>query len=82
MLAAGVPITLSPDDPAPLGYASVTFDWWLAFVAWDIDLAGLKQLALNSIAHSALLPPQRAQLAVTWRREWAQFIRVYAANLI
>ena len=81
MLAAGVPITLSPDDPAPLGYTSVTFDWWLAFVAWDIDLAGLKQLALNSIAHSALLPPQRAQLTVIWQREWASFIHAYAATL-
>lgn len=78
MLAAGVPITLSPDDPAPLGYPSVTYDWWLAFVAWELDLAGLKQLALNSIIHSALLPPQRAQLTALWQREWDKFIDAYA----
>ena len=81
MLAAGVPITLSPDDPAPLGYSSVTYDWWLAFVAWELDLAGLKQLALNSIDHSALPPHERAQLKAMWAREWAAFVDEYVADM-
>ena len=30
LLAAGVPITINPDDPAPLRYSSVVYDWWYA----------------------------------------------------
>merc|ERR1711998_71349 len=54
LFSAGVPIVLSSDDPAALGYANVSNDWLLAFMAWDLDLAGLKRLALNSIVYSAL----------------------------
>jgi adenosine deaminase CECR1 len=28
MLAAGVPITISSDDPGLMGYESVVLDWW------------------------------------------------------
>lgn len=75
MMAAGVPLTISPDDPAVLGYSSVTHDWWLAFVSWELDLAGLKQLAVNSIEHSALNPARRKALYNTWERLWDDWVR-------
>lgn len=75
MMAAGVPLTISPDDPAVLGYSSVTHDWWLAFVSWEIDLVGLKQLAVNSIEHSALDSVRRIQLYNTWERLWNDWVR-------
>ena len=28
LLEAGVAITISPDDPGPLGYDGVSYDWW------------------------------------------------------
>lgn len=36
---AGLPLTLSPDDPAALGYDDVAHDWFAAFASWDVDLA-------------------------------------------
>merc|ERR1711990_977915 len=74
MLAEGVPITLSPDDPAPLGYSSVSFDWWIAYVAWELDLSGLKQIALNSIEYSAQTPEGKAILAASFKAAWAKWI--------
>jgi adenosine deaminase CECR1 len=74
MLTAGVPLTLSPDDPAPLGYDSVTYDWWVAVVAWEIDLVGVKQLALNSIRFSALDSKGKAVLNASFAAAWAKWI--------
>merc|ERR1712146_230256 len=80
MMAAGVPLTISPDDPAVLGYNSVTHDWWLAFVSWELDLVGLKQLAVNSIEHSALDSARRRKLYNTWERLWNDWVRTGCSN--
>lgn len=74
LLAQGVPITISPDDPAPLGYDTVAYDWWLAYVAWELDLRGLKQLALNSIQYSALDSAGKKQLSEVFKVAWAAFV--------
>jgi len=74
LLAAGLPITISPDDPGPLGYGSVAFDWWQAYVAWDVDLASLKRMARNSIAHSLAGDSERALLMQAWEASWAAWI--------
>jgi hypothetical protein len=51
-IAEGLPMTLSPDDPALWGAHGVSYDWAAAFVSFDAraGLATLKQLAMNSIA--------------------------------
>lgn len=48
-LHEGLPVSINPDDPGFWGYEGVTLDYVYAFLAWDLDLADLKQLALNSI---------------------------------
>jgi adenosine deaminase CECR1 len=75
MLAAGVPITINPDDPAILGYESVAFDWFEAFVAWDLDLSSLKQLAINSITHSAMTNPEKGIAMKTFAKMWDSWIK-------
>ena len=44
LLAMGVPITLNPDDNAPLGYDDIEYDWIEAFISWNLNLSSLKQL--------------------------------------
>ena len=36
------------------GYNSFTVDWYEVFMAWGLDLAELKQLAMNSLRYSSL----------------------------
>jgi len=79
MLAAGVPITISPDDPAPLGYGTVAFDWFQAYVSWELDLRGLKQIALNSIKYSSLPQEGKNGLLVSFSKAWSAFIQAQDA---
>lgn len=49
LIHAGVPIALSSDDPGFFNYHGVTLDYVYAFLSWDLNLADLKKLALNSL---------------------------------
>lgn len=50
-IAEGLPVTISPDDPALWGAHGVSYDWAAAYLSFDTraGLATLKQLALNSL---------------------------------
>ena len=71
---AGIPVVLAPDDP---GVTRHTFshDYYEAFMAWDLDLRELKQLALNSLLHSAMGPEEKQRALDVWRKRWAEFVR-------
>ncbi|KAK3289113.1 hypothetical protein CYMTET_3441 [Cymbomonas tetramitiformis] len=75
LMANGVSITISPDDPGPFGYESVVYDWWMAFVAWDADLATLKKLALNSITYSAMSDVEKQISTAIWQQRWDEFVQ-------
>lgn len=61
LLAQGVPISLNSDDPGFYGYEGVTLDYVYAFLAWDLDLRDLKQLALNAIKYSSVEEETKAK---------------------
>ncbi len=37
-----VPFSIASDDPGVFGYSGTSYDWWMASVAWQLDLVGLK----------------------------------------
>ena len=45
---------MSPDDQGFWNAKGVTLDYVMAFVAWDLNLADLKQLALNSLEYASI----------------------------
>lgn len=53
LIAQGVQISLSSDDPLFFGYSGVTLDYLVATLAWQLDLKDLKQLALNGLKYSS-----------------------------
>jgi len=53
-LHAGLPVAICSDDPGFWGYDGLTLDYVYAFLAWDLDLADLKQLAINSLTYSSV----------------------------
>jgi adenosine deaminase CECR1 len=71
---AGIPVVLSPDDPG-LTRHTFSHDFYEAFVAWELELRDLKQLALSSIVHSAMGPEEKARARAAWERRWAAFVR-------
>ena len=79
-LRRGVPCVLSSDDPAIFGSAGLSHDFWEAFMAWGLDLADLKQLALNSIRYSARTLAEKRAARARWETRWVAFIRDLVAE--
>jgi adenosine deaminase len=59
VLPAGLPVSISPDDPGFMGYEGVTLDYTYAFLSWDLDIADLKKLCLNSIQYGTLTEQEK-----------------------
>ncbi|EFA84902.1 adenosine deaminase-related growth factor [Heterostelium album PN500] len=75
LLNQGLPVTISPDDPAIYGYSGLTYDFYEVVTAWGLDLLRIKQLVLNSLKHSAYYNNTEKNLALTsWAKKWNTFI--------
>lgn len=53
-LHQGIPVSISPDDPGFYDYEGVVLDYVYAFLAWELDLADLKKLCLNSLEFASI----------------------------
>ncbi len=73
-LNAGIPVVLSPDDPG-LTRHTLSHDFYEACLAWELDLRDLKQLAIDSLLHSAMGPEEKARARAAWETRWAGFVR-------
>ncbi|CAF1279676.1 unnamed protein product [Adineta steineri] len=71
---SGIPIVLAGDDPGSFGYNQLTVDFYLATMAWSLNLADLKQFAWNSIEYSSLPSNRKNQGFQKWRNQWDLFI--------
>ena len=71
----GIPIVLGADDPGTFGYDNFTIDWYEVFMGWGVDLADMKQIALNSLIYSGMSESQKAD-AINGRftPKWNTFI--------
>ena len=71
---AGIPIVLAGDDPGSFGFNQLTVDFYLATMAWGLNLADLKQFAWNSIEFSSISPLRKIQGLKKWKSQWNFFI--------
>jgi adenosine deaminase CECR1 len=73
-LRRGVQCVLSSDDPALIGNHGLSYDFWEAFMAWNLHVPALKQLAENSLTSSAMTDAEREVALVHWRQKWKAWI--------
>jgi len=71
---SGIPIVLAGDDPGSFGYNQLTVDFYMATMAWSLNLADLKQFALNSIQYSSLPNNTKNDGFQKWKNQWDLFI--------
>lgn len=71
----GIPVVICSDDPLFLENYSLVDDWFAAIVAFDLDLADVKQLCLNSILYSGLSNDEKKKLLKNWNNKWSEFIK-------
>ena len=74
MLHYGVPISISPDDPTFFDYEGVTLDYVYAFIAWELDIADLKKLCLNSLEHASITEEEKGVLKIFFEQRWKRFL--------
>ena len=73
-LNRGVPCVIGNDDPGILGNDGLSYDFWEAIMAWDLDLRAVKQLALNSLVYSAMNDAEKTAAVDRWEESWDQWI--------
>jgi adenosine deaminase CECR1 len=81
-LREGVTCVVSSDDPGVFGNNGLSFDFWEALMAWDLDLADLKRLALNSIEYSAMTKVEKHNARTRWETKWDRFIHDLASRSV
>ncbi|NIF06594.1 adenosine kinase [Chryseobacterium sp. Tr-659] len=75
LLSNGVQCSINSDDPSVYGYDGLSYDFWAAFVYWELDMKALKKLVFNSINYSSLNDNERKQALVYLNKEWDHFIQ-------
>lgn len=73
-LKQGVACVLGSDDPMLFKTSGLSYDFWEAIMAWNLDLADIKQLCMNSIIYSSLDPEEKKQAMASWEKAWAAFV--------
>jgi adenosine deaminase-related growth factor len=70
---SGLPVVICPDGPG-IWKGTFSYDFYMAFMAWGLDLKCLKQLAMNSLIYSAMDPEEKEKALEFWREKWEEFI--------
>lgn len=70
-----LPVSISNDDPGFWGIdASVSYDWYVSVLAWDLSISGIKQLALDSIIFSSASLTDRVEMVLQWQKDWNDWV--------
>lgn len=75
MLSNGIQCSINSDDPAVYGYEGLSYDFWMAYVSWELDLKALKKLVFNSINYSSLNTNEKKQSLESLNRQWNDFVQ-------
>lgn len=75
LLSNGVQCSINSDDPSVYGYEGLNYDFWVAFVSWELDVKALKKLVFNSINYSSLDENEKKESLVYLNKQWDGFIQ-------
>ena len=53
-LRNGIQCSVNSDDPGVFGYQGLTYDFFMIYMAWELNLKAIKKLVFNSIRYAAL----------------------------
>ena len=56
------------------GYEGLSYDFFMVFVAWELDLKAIKKLVFNSIKYATLEENQKALSLKQLEKKWNLFV--------
>lgn len=74
-LRRGLAVALCSDDPVFQEHEALVDDFFAATVSWNLTVADIKQLCMNSITYSGLDGASRRRMLKTWSGCWNDFVR-------
>ena len=78
---SGVPIVICGDDPGAFGYNDLSVDYYLAYMAWGIDVHDLRVLANNSIKYSMASDEIKLEGLRKFENEWSMFVNRMSSEI-
>jgi adenosine deaminase CECR1 len=79
-LNRGVQCVLASDDPLVFGNDGLTYDFWQAFMSWNLGLGSLKKLARNSLEYSSMSCDEKMAAITQWSKRWDGWIASVVTN--
>lgn len=68
-------VSINNDDPGFWDIdAIVSYDWYVAVLAWELSLGAIKQMAIDSIVHCGASTQQKGKMLVHWFESWEAWI--------
>ncbi|PKF73967.1 adenosine kinase [Chryseobacterium sp. PMSZPI] len=74
LLSNGIQCSINSDDPSVYGYEGLSYDFWVAFVYWELNVKSLKKLVFNSIDYSSMNESEKKQAVDYLNKEWNSFV--------
>ncbi|WP_262486775.1 amidohydrolase family protein [Chryseobacterium indologenes] len=75
LLSHGIQCSINSDDPSVYGYEGLSYDFWTAFVYWELDVKALKKLVFNSINYSSLNNKEKETAIAHLNTQWNDFVQ-------
>ena len=79
-LQRGLQGTLGSDDPALFGTEGLTDDYFVAYLAWNLDLRSVKKLIINSINYGGMPSGEKEIHLAAFTEKWDLFIEDVVSN--
>lgn len=73
-LKRGLPVVIASDDPLFFENKTLTDDWFAVILSFDLSVAEIKQLCLNSILYSGVSKKEKTKLLSAWEKQWTDFV--------
>lgn len=75
LLSNGIQCSINSDDSSVYGYEGLGYDFWVAFVYWELDVKALKKLVFNSINYSSLKESEKKKALLYLNNQWEDFVK-------
>ncbi len=81
LMSRGVQCSISSDDPSVFGYKGLSYDFFMAYIAWELNLKEIKKLVFNSIEHANLTNNRKKSAMQNLTEAWDEFVSEFAIEL-